>query len=79
MADVHNPKKGDKFYFNRTRCEVRGETLKPGDGNLSEAIVAIETVSGTPHTFLYTDSARYLSEKPTPLFKKWPLTPAASR
>jgi len=79
MADVNNPKKGDNFYFHRTRCTVMGETLKPGSGNIAEAVVQIETVSGTPYTFLYTLSARYLSEKPTPYFKKWPLTPAAGR
>lgn len=79
MADVHNPKKGDKFYFKRTPCTVIGETLKPGDGNLSEAVVQIETAAGTPIVFLYTESARYLSVKPVAYFGKWPLTPASSR
>lgn len=79
MVDIHNPKKGDKFYFYRSRCTVMGETLKPGGGNLDEAVVQIETAQGTPYTFLYTLSARYLSEKPVPLFGKWPLTPASSR
>ena len=80
MADVKNPRVGDTFYWlGRTRCEVVAETLRPGDGNKDEAVVQVETVSGTPYLFLYKTSARYLSAKHIGYFKKWPLTPAASR
>lgn len=75
MADVNNPKVGDTFYYlGRTRCTVIGETLKPGDGNKDEALVQIETVSGTPITFLFKTAPRYLSEKQIPIWKKWPLS-----
>lgn len=75
MADVNNPSEGDTFYFlGRTRCTVIGETLRPGNGNIDEAVVQIETAQGTPYTFLYTKSARYLSEKQIPIWKKWPLS-----
>lgn len=80
MADVNNPKKGDIFYYlGRTRCRVIGETLNPGDGNKAEAVVQIETVSGTPVTFLYTAAGRYLSATQIPFYKKWPLTPDSGR
>lgn len=82
MANVNpsSPKAGDTFYYlGRTRCTVIGETLKPGGVNMEDAIVQVETVSGSPITFLYTASARYLSEKPIPFYKKWPLTAAANR
>ena len=80
MADVNSPRIGDTFYWlGRTRCEVVAETLKGGGVNLDEALVQVETVSGTPYLFLYKTSARYLSAKQIPIFKKWPLTPASSR
>ena len=79
MADVNNPRKGDTFYFYRTRCTVIGTTLKPGGVNAGEALVQIETAAGTPYMFFYNQSARYLSEKAVSIFKKWPLTPDSSR
>lgn len=80
MANPNSPKVGDIFYLlGRTKCEVIAETLKGGGANIDEALVQIETVQGTPFTFLYKTSARYLSETKIPLMKSWPLTPKAER
>lgn len=73
MADINNPRKGDNFYFRRIRCTVIGTTLKPGGVNADEAVVQIETIAGTPYTFLYSASGRYLTEKAVPIFGKWPV------
>ena len=80
MADVNNPKVGDIFYYlGRTQCTVVAETLKPGGVNASEALVQIETVSGTPIIFLYSTSGRYLSTTKRPFYKSWPLSVKAVR
>ena len=80
MADVNNPRVGDTFYWlGRTRCTVIAETLKGGGVNIDEAVVQVETVSGTPYVFLYKTSARYISAKHIGFLKKWPLTPASGR
>lgn len=80
MADVNNPKKGDTFYYlGRTRCKIVAENLKGGGVNLDEALVQIETAQGTPIVFFYKTAPRYLSATQIPFYKKWPLTPDASR
>lgn len=68
-------KVGDKLYYNRTRCEVTGSTLKGGGVNMDEALLQIETAQGTPIVMLYKTAGRYLTEKPVPYFGKWPLAP----
>lgn len=76
MADVKNYKVGQTYYLlGRTKCTVIAETLKGGGVNADEALIQVETVSGTPYTFLYKTADRYLSEKQIGLFKKWPLSP----
>lgn len=76
MADVNNPKEGDTFYYlGRTKCKIVGDTLKPGGVNIDEALVQIETASGTPIVFLYKTAPRYLSATQIPFYKKWPLLP----
>ena len=76
MPNPQSPKTGETFYYlGRTRCTVVGTTLKPGGINIDEAVVQIETVpQGTPHVFLYSTSARYLSAVKISWMKPWPLT-----
>lgn len=76
MANVKHYKVGETyFYLGKTRCQIVGETLKPGGVNADEAIIQIETVQGTAITFLYKLADRYLSEKQVPFLQKWQTKP----
>lgn len=79
MADVNSPKVGDVFYYlGRTQSTVVAET-KQGGGVNDDALVQIETVSGTPIVFLYSTAGRYLSTTKRPWYKSWPITVKAVR
>lgn len=59
------------FYLGSTPCTIMGETLEAGGVNKDTAIIQIETVSGTPITFLYKLAYRYLADKKKRMFEKW--------
>jgi len=71
MADY---KVGQEYWYGRTRCKIEAESLRPGDGNINEALIQIRTANGSPVVLFYKTAHLYLSETRPPLFKKWPLT-----
>ena len=80
MADVKKYGKGETlWYLGRTRCTVVHNTLKPGGVNADEATLFLKTASGSSVAIPVVEQEQFVSEHQISFFKKWPLTPTASR
>lgn len=73
-------KKGDTLYYlGRTRCTVLDNTLKPGDGNISEAVLFLQSAQGSSIIVPVAFQEKFVSEAQIPFYKKWPLTQDSGR
>lgn len=71
MAEIKKYKKGQTvWYLVRTRCEVLENTLKPGEGNLEEAVLFLRSAQGSSIVVPVAFQDQFVTDKSPTLAQK---------
>lgn len=71
MAEIKKYKKGQTvWYLVRTKCTVLENTLKPGEGNLEEAVLFLKSAQGSSIVVPVAFQEQFISDKAPTLAQK---------